>query len=253
MVNRGLPGAINGIVITIVVHGSYYISILDGAMRTPIFQLQDLLDAFPRKKVLTKKQLLQAAGCSSMTAWRLLRQRGYFTSYNDNARYYTIVGIPQFDQHGLWTYRHARFSKWGSLTKTIIGLIQESSAGLNAEQLQQLLHVKNVKPILTRLIHNQFLTREKIDARFVYFPRQQPSRTRQGKQRKKQTQEVLAARALPPLEHIIALLVEFIRRPKNTPQQCARRLAQQGVRLKTTDIQAVVQHYQIDRKKGLLN
>jgi hypothetical protein len=226
---------------------------MDGAMRTPVFQLQDLLDAFQHNKVLTKKQLLQAAGCSSMTAWRLLRQQGYFTSYNDNARYYTIVGIPQFDQHGLWSYRHARFSKWGSLTKTIIALVQESSAGLDADQLQQLLHVKNVKPILTRLIHNESLTRERIDTRFVYFPRQQPSRTRQAKQRKKQTHEALATRALPPLEHIIALLVEIIRRPKNTPRQWARRLGQRGVRLGTSDIQAVLDYYQIDPKKGLLN
>jgi hypothetical protein len=226
---------------------------MDGAMRTPIFQLQDLLDAFHRKKVLTKKQLLQAAGCSSMTAWRLLRQQGYFSSYNDNARYYTIVGVPQFDPHGLWSYRQARFSKWGSLTKTIIALVQESSAGLNAEQLQQLLHVKNVKPILTRLIHDESLTREKIEARFVYFPRQQASRSRQAKQRKKQAREALAARALPPLEHIIALLVEIIRRPKNTPRQWARRLAQESVRLRTADIQAVLELYQIDPKKGLLN
>ncbi len=222
-------------------------------MRTAIFQLQDLLDAFQRKKVLTKKQLLQAAGCSSMTAWRLLRQQGYFTSYNDNARYYTIVGIPQFDQHGLWSYRQTRFSKWGSLTKTIIGLVQESSAGLNADQLQQLLHGKNVKPILTRLIRNDSLTREKIGARFVYFPRQESSRTRQAKQRKKQTQEGLAARALPPLQQIIALLVEIIRRPQNTPRQWARRLGQRGVRLRAGDIQAVLEHYKIDPKKGLLN
>lgn len=221
-------------------------------MRTPIFQLQDLLDAFRRKKVLTKKEILQAAGCSSITAWRLLRQHGYLTSYNENARFYTLLDIPQFDQHGLWFWRHARFSKWGSLTKTIIGLVQHSSAGLDAEQLQQLLEVKNVKPILTSLIRNQSLSRDKIDARFVYFFPQPSAQTRQRKQRKKQTQEALAARALPPLEQIVALLVEIIRRPKNTPKQWARRLAQQGVRLKLVDLQAVLEHYQIDPKKGLL-
>jgi len=222
-------------------------------VRTPLFQLQDLLRAFQRKKILTKEEFLQATGCSAMTAWRLLRQHGYFTSYNQNARYYTVVGIPQFDPHGLWSCRQARFSKWGSLTKTILGLVQESSGGLDAEQLQELLRVKNVRPILTRLVHDQSLAREKIDARFVYFPRDQPSRTRQRQERKKQAQASLAARALPPLEQIVALLVEIIRRPKNTPRQWARRLAQQGIRLKTVEIQAVLGHYQIDQKKGLLN
>jgi hypothetical protein len=39
--------------------------------------------------------------CSKTTALRLLRKQGYLTSYNLNARYYTIDGIPQFDEYGL--------------------------------------------------------------------------------------------------------------------------------------------------------
>lgn len=221
-------------------------------MRSPLFQLQDILNAFQRKKVLTKEELLRITGCSSMTAWMLLSQQGYFTSYNENARYYTILGIPQFDEHGLWAYRNSRFSKWGPLTKTIVGLVQASSTGLTAEQLQQLLEVKNVKPVLTRLIEQKSLTRERIGGRFVYFPLQQDTRAQQQKQRQKEIEETRAGRSLPPLEHIIALLVEIIKRPQNTPRQWARRLSQQGVRLGTGDIQAVRDHYGIDLKKGLL-
>jgi len=136
-------------------------------MRTPIFHLQHILDAFEQKKVLTKEEILKVAGCSTMTAWRLLSQHGYYTSYNDNARHYTLAGIPKFDEQGLWTYRHARFSQWGSLTKTMIGLVEQSPAGLTAEQLQQLLKLKNVKPNLTRLIERKSLTRERMGGRFV--------------------------------------------------------------------------------------
>jgi hypothetical protein len=215
--------------------------------------MQDILKAFQRKKVLTKKELLQAAGCSAMTAWRLLQQHGYFTSYNFNARYYTIVDIPQFDEHGLWAHRKIRFSRWGSLTKTIIGLIEDSPAGMTAEQLQELLHVKDVKPSLTRLTQQKSLTREKMDRRYVYFPLQEASRRKQQAQRKKQAEEVRAAGPLPPLEHIIGLLVEIIQRPQNTPRQWVRRLARRGIRMGTKDIQRVLDHYQIERKKGLLN
>ena len=221
-------------------------------MGTTIFQLQDLLNVFRKKKVLTLDELLRETGCSTMTVWRLLRPHGYLTSYNHNARYYTLAGVPKFDQHGLWTYRDARFSKWGSLTKTILGLVQESSAGLTADDLQQRLHVKNVKPTLTRLIHNESLTREKSGGRFVYFSGPQTSRGRQQKQRKENAEQARAARALPPLEQIIALLVEIIRRPQHTPRQWGRRLARQGIRLPTADIQHVLDHYQIDPKKGLL-
>ena len=122
-------------------------------MRTPLFRLQDVLHAFQRRKVLTKKELLEEAGCSTMTAWRLLHQHGYFTSYNDNARHYTLIGIPQFDEQGLWVHRHVRFSKWGSLTKTIVGLVQDSASGLTAEQVQQLLQVTdNMKQAAKNII-----------------------------------------------------------------------------------------------------
>jgi hypothetical protein len=222
-------------------------------MRTPLFGLQDILSAFQRKKVLTKDQLLEISGCSTMTAWRLLRQQGYFTSYNHNARYYTIEGTPKFDRHGLWRYRDVRFSKWGSLTKTIVRLVKDSPAGLRADELQQLLDVKSVKPALTRLFQTMSLTRETIDGQFVYFPVHVSSRRKQQQLRRKQSQEIKEARVLPPLEYIVALLVEIIRRPNNTPRQWIRRLTQRNIRITTRDIQRVLDHYRIDPKKGLLN
>jgi hypothetical protein len=218
-------------------------------MRTPRFELQDLLHGFAHKKVLTKNELLRAAHCSSMTAWRLLSKHGYYTSYNFNARFYTLAGIPQFDQHGLWAHRKVRFSKWGSLTKTIVALVENSEAGMTPEQLQQQLHLKNVRPSLARLIQQNRLTREKIRGQFVYFALQETPRRQQ---RKRRTEQALPSPpALPPSEYIIALLVEIIQRPQNSPRQWARRLARQDIRLSTKDIQLVIDHYEINRKKGL--
>ena len=214
-------------------------------MRTPVFQLRDLLNAFRQKKVLTKQELLQATQCSAMTAWRLLQRRGYLTSYNCNARYYTLAGIPQFDQHGLWSVRKIRFSKWGTLTETIIGLIENSQDGMTPEQLQQLLHVKNVRPALARLTEQERLTREKMGGRFVYFPWEDSSHRQECRR------QAESALVLPPAEQVIALLVEIIQRPQNSPRQWARRLARQQIRLSTAAIQAVLDHYEIDRKKGL--
>jgi len=218
-------------------------------MRTPLFQLRQLRNAFRQKKALTKEELLQAAGCSVMTAWRLMSKHGYYTSINYNAGYYTLADIPQFDQHGLWVHRKIRFSKWGSLTKTIVALVEESQAGMTPEELQQRLHLKNVRPALARLVQQNRLTREKAGARFVYFSVQTTSSRRQRKQRAEAAPP--SALALPPAEAIIALLVEIIQRPKNSPRQWARRLARQQIHLSKVDIQAVFDQYEIDRKKGL--
>ena len=238
-----------GIVITLGITDGITISLKDGTVRTPVFHLQKILDAFERQKVLTKQDILKAAGCSTMTAWRLLSRHGYYTSYNDNARHYTLSDIPKFDKHGLWSYRHVRFSKWGSLTNTVVGLVEESPGGMTANDLERLLD-KNVKPILRGLIERGALTREASGARFVYFSSQ--GAAQQRTQREKQSKIAKATRSLPPLEQIVALLVEIIQRPRNTPREWARRLTRQGVRLSTDDIQAVLDHYQIDAKKGLL-
>lgn len=146
-----------------------------------------------------------------------------------------LVDIPRFDEHGLWTYHQARFSKWGSLTGTIVGLVGESSAGLTADQLKPRLHLEDAQPLLVRLTQRKLLTREKMEGCFVYFPLQETARGRLHKQRTKEIERARAARTLPPAEHIVALLVQIIQRPRDTPRQWARRLAQRNIRIGTRD------------------
>jgi len=224
---------------------------MDGAMANRVFDLQDVLSVFQRNKVLTKSELLDKIGCSSMTIWRLLDRHGYLTSYNDNARHYTLADIPQFNEHGLWSFRKARFSKWGSMTNTIVGIVRQSPSGLTAEQLAELLEVRHVQPHLSRLFQRGCLTRERIEGCSVYFAIEPTERTMQQDRRKAEVESTLVAPQLPPLDHIVALMVEIIRRPQGTPQQWTRRLKQRGFPVGPRDIKAVLAHYEIDPKKGL--
>lgn len=150
-----------------------------------------------------------------------------------------------FFQSQLWSFRKIRFSKWGSLTETIIGLTENSEAGMTPEQLQQLLQLQNVRPALARLFQQGRLAREKMSGQFVYFPLVDASH------RLERRREMESPMILPPLEQIIALLVEIIQRPQNSSRQWASRLARQQIRLSTEDIQAILEHYEIDQKKGL--
>ncbi len=222
-------------------------------MKTARFTASDVLKPFSRKQVLTKSELLQACGCSAMTAWRILHQQGYLTSYNRNAKYYTLTRIAQFDERGLWFYRDIRFSKWGTLPDTVLGQIEFSAAGMTARELEELLGIVNIKPTLTHLAREGRLQRAKIAGAMVYFVGD-PSRQQQQLQRRET--DAAAQRLTQPLpdpQHVIALLVELIRHPRQTPRQWARRLARQGIRLKALEIQAVLDHYQLSLKKGLLS
>ena len=218
-------------------------------LKTPQFTLNDVLMSFARKQVLSKSELLQEYGCSPITIWRLLRQAGYLTSYNYNAGYYTLATIPQFDEHGLWTHQDIRFSKWGKLPDTIIAVIEQSPGGMTARELAQLLHVRNAKPLLGQLTLKQRLWREAVGRSFVYMAADESQHEQQLRRRIEQA----PVRLLPEPQKIIALLVEMIRHPQQTPQQWARRLVRRNIRLGAQDISAVMEHYHLTVKKGLLN
>ncbi len=215
-------------------------------MRPRKFTVKDIVALFYKEKVLTKKQLFQICGCSNMTAWRILSEHGYISSYNFNAQYYTLNDIPVFDKNGLWLYRKVRFSKYGSLTNTVIALVFDSRSGLEKNELQQLLGV-NVIPILSKLYHQGKLCREKVDGIFVYLQTNEDERRRQLSYRESDTIKKQHPK-LPEAERIIAVLVELIQRVEWQPQQLARRLSSKGIKVTTTEIRAIFEHYQLRKK-----
>ena len=180
-----------------------------------------------------------------MTAWRILSGHGYITSYNFNAKYYTLSDIPVFDKNGLWSYRNVRFSKYGSLTNTVVAVVFNSRCGLEKNELQQLLGV-NVIPILSKLYHQGKLYREKVDGIFVYLQTNADERRRQLSNRAALIKD--KHRQLPEPERIIAVLVELIQRVELQPQQLARRVSRKGIKVTTTEIRAILQHYQLTKK-----
>ena len=214
-------------------------------MRPKKFTEKDIVELFYKQKILTKKQLTQSYGCSNMTAWRILSGHGYITSYNFNAKYYTLSDIPVFDKNGLWSYRNVRFSQYGSLTNTLVAVVFNSRCGLEKNELQQLLGV-NVIPILSKLYHQGKLYREKVDGIFVYLQTNADERLRQLSNRAALIKD--KHRQLPEPERIIAVLVELIQRVELQPQQLARRVCRKGIKVTPTEIRAILQHYKLTKK-----
>jgi len=219
-------------------------------VRPVIFPEEAVLEPFYQHKVLSKKQLLELCGCSAMTAWRVLSAHGYLTSYNFNAGYYTLAEIPNFDEHGLWTYRKICFSRHGALTRTLRQLASESSSGMTAEELERLLKV-NPRPRLTQLFHNGEVARENFKGKFVYFSMDAVSCRNQLARRRDQQTETLVRMSLPAPDRIIAVLVERILRPKMDVQQLARRLSRRGLKIRPREIDAIFVHYRLTEKKSL--
>jgi hypothetical protein len=83
-----------------------------------------------RKRVADMETLRAALGEQSRRSiFRDLAQLGYRSSFSHVGRYYTLVDVPSFDQHGLWFHQGIGFSRAGTLKHTVAFLAEQSPDG----------------------------------------------------------------------------------------------------------------------------
>jgi hypothetical protein len=187
----------------------------------PIDRLEKLLH---RRKCWMLDQLAEALGYALISVRRFLKQVGYFRSYTQNGKWYTLRDCPDFDREGLWHYRGIGFSKHGSLTATIDHLVGRSHAGLSASELTQKLQ-HPCHAVLSQLHKAGRLDRLRLSGQFRYLaadPRLN------GQQRE---QAVFAPATSPTAalstQTALWVLVEYIKEPALSFEQIATRLRQQ--------------------------
>jgi hypothetical protein len=76
--------------------------------------------------------------------------------------------IARYNKYGIWSYKSALFSKNGTLKKTIKFLIDCSTQGYTASELNSIVKVK-VEDALLELITTKIISRKKISGIYIYF------------------------------------------------------------------------------------
>jgi hypothetical protein len=177
--------------------------------RRPCWRLADLAHSLDRALISVR---------------RLLKQIGYFRSYTDNGKWYTLRDSPQFNREGIWHHKNIGFSKHGSLIATIGYLVARSSSGLSARELgQKLQHPCHA--VLTNLHKNQVLDRVKVQGEFRYLATEEQTNRRQREQAAV-SQPSTPATSLST-QAAVWVLVEHIRNPGLSFEQIAARLQEQ--------------------------
>jgi hypothetical protein len=137
-------------------------------MRPPTYDSQDIIDLLRVQKIASMEDLKKALGTSAdATVFRKLAEVPHRTSYSHRGRYYTLEDIPDFDEWGLWSFRHVWFSRRGTLMDTTEALVGESEAGLYSQEIESILHVE-VRGCLLKLLHQERVAREKLLRRYLY-------------------------------------------------------------------------------------
>ena len=122
---------------------------------------------FSSNKIATIDEVKTVAGSTStMTIYRALSRLDHLSSYSHRGRFYTLPGIPVFNQYGIWSYRSVMFSQRGNLLETAAFMVQRSDEGFIASDLEALLQIE-VKHALLKLLQRKRVSRSKMDGRFV--------------------------------------------------------------------------------------
>ena len=196
---------------------------------------------FQRLKVLTIEQLVDLLESSVITARRRMKKWGAYTSFNMNGRYYTLPGIPRFDENGIWKYQQILFSKYGTLTQTICQLIGRSETGLSANQIAQVVEVASNSSVFSRLQSLPGIRRERHQGRFVYFS------TERSQEQKAALGQAQQAR-LPSDAEAVMILVQYIKEPRGSIEELSERLAEQGRNIDQRVIHKFLEHYDLLKK-----
>ena len=200
--------------------------------------------AIHQKKIIAIDYLASLLNSSIKTARRRLKLWQAITSYNMNGRYYTLLGIPDFDSNGLWQHRQVRFSQHGNLKNTIIALVNQSKAGLDASEASDLLGI-SVRSFLSSLQKHPDFKREKIQGRFVYFSAVQKDGIKQKEYRYAMTK----TRQLPSDIEAITILVETIKNPNLSIDQLALKLQKNNYRISSESIENLFSYHGLSIKK----
>lgn len=201
-----------------------------------------VLKRFSRIKVVTIEELVGLLQSSVMTARRRLKKWKALTSFNQNGRYYTLPGIPQFDDHGLWKYQAVLFSRYGNLKQTIIELIRRSEAGLSAREVAHLVAIPSNSSIFSHV--QTGIMREKQQGHFVYFSDDPKTYQKQ----KSAFDRPKAARGFPSAEEAVLILVHYIKHPHSGVEELSESVARQGRRIEPSVIQRFLEQHDLVKK-----
>jgi len=207
-------------------------------------RIKETVNTFRKRKVLTVLELASLLQCSVSTVRRQLKKWNCYTSYNKNGRYYVLPDVAQFDSNGLWRYQGIYFSRYGSLTQTLVHLVKNSKAGLNGSELGELLGIQP-RSFLWFFRDHRDLRRQKHQGCFVYFSR---DRTIYAQQKNQRLQMNRSAK-LPSDIEAIAILAETIKHPEMSIEELCAQLSRKRYRVTAESVQNLFAYHGLPIKK----
>jgi hypothetical protein len=206
-----------------------------------------LVKVFQRRHVVDLRAIQSEVGRSRRSLFRDLAQIDYLASFTHAGRYYTLVELVRFDEHGLWFHGDIGFSRAGTLKETVVKAVEQSEVGCTHLELARRLRVR-VHNTLLDLVSHQRLARHAWQRCQLYVSRTAVRAAQQVSGRKAQT-----ATALSPTSTmaVLAEALRLSRAPIDIPTLTAR-LRTGGEVLTPAQVEAVLVRYGVQTGKKTL-
>ena len=213
-------------------------------------KIERIENQFNERIVITLPELSLLLNVSIRTIQRITRQWNTIRSYDHNGRYFSLDKLAEFNSYGIWKINNIHFSKFGNLKNTLVAIINNSTQGMDASQIRDVLGV-DTRSFLSQYKDVSGVKREKLSGNYVYFSADQEKFPEQISKRKL-TMEALAH---PPLKGsaAISMLVAAIKYPGFTVEELSEYLHKLGTRVKPRTIQDFFKFYGIEKKTPDLN
>ncbi len=210
--------------------------------------MMDLVDRlrelFQKRGILEISAIMRLLGATTrMTAYRYLKRLNYLSSYSHNGKFYTLEELITFDEVGLCHLGDVGFSKYGTLSDTLVHVIEHAECGKTSSELEHQYRVR-VKNTLLNLTKAKRIRREKLKGKvFVYLNPELAARQQQAR-RKQKTPQTL------PDWVIFEILVETIRASSQviSADTVAARLQKRGSHIRKGQVQQVFEKYELEKK-----
>jgi len=181
------------------------------------------------------------------------------SSYSHAGKYYTLNTIPKFDKRGLWLHKEVRFSKHGTLRKTLVVLVTQSPAGYMHEELEVIVGLR-VHDTLRSLFEANEIGRVRVEVAYIYvaadptrasiqLSQREAMRAAQAAVVEKSAAPVAGASSALDLARVIDVLVAVIHAPKDDAYSISARLRAGGLVVTDEQVEAVFERYALGVKK----
>ena len=197
------------------------------------------------KKVVTLSELSDILNCSPRTAQRRIAQWRFYRSYNKNGKYYALPDIPKFDDYGLWKHKGIYFSRHGNLLQTIIHFIKHSSSGIDSGGLEKILGC-SIRAFLSSFKESPPFKRKKEGKNFIYYSNDTEEYVVQ--QRLRRDLYTSLKKQLPEDAEAVLILVDRIKYPESSIEQCYRRLKKKYRQISPETIRNLLEYHGILKK-----